>query len=279
MRVAKKLGFESVAWSLRRLYCPVKKNDLVLDVGSGGNPYFRANVLCDFYVDTQERFFAPLIHDRPTIIAPIEDLPFKDGVFDFIIASHVFEHSSNPEKFLKELQRVGKAGYIEVPDAIMERLTHYTFHRLEITERRGELIIRKKKNYIQDEELAELFDHKAIKVFSELISKHPFDFHVRYYWSQNHGGIQFKIVNPEYEFDWEPPTFDEKSMEGSFNFIAFVKTQILQMIRKTFSQNKRNYHINIGELLMCNKCKGEDFEITDTEARCKKCEKKFLIYK
>ena len=69
MRFFRQIGMDSVAWSLRRLYCPVNQNDLVLEVGSGGSPYFRANVLCDAFEETGERYYAPLIKDRPTIIA------------------------------------------------------------------------------------------------------------------------------------------------------------------------------------------------------------------
>lgn len=39
MRLLQRIGFESLAWSLRRLYCPVSEEALVLEVGSGGNPY------------------------------------------------------------------------------------------------------------------------------------------------------------------------------------------------------------------------------------------------
>ena len=101
MTLFRKIGLESIAWSLRRLYCPVDKNDLVLEVGSGGSPYFRANVLCDAFEETSERYFAPLIKDRPTIIAFAEKLPFKNEAFDFVIASHVLEHSADPTNFLR----------------------------------------------------------------------------------------------------------------------------------------------------------------------------------
>jgi len=279
MKFFRKIGKDNVAWSLRRFYCPVKKTDLVLEVGSGGNPYFRANVLCDAYFESQERFFAPLVFDRPTIIARAENLPFKNDSFDFVIASHVLEHSSDPEKFLKELQRVARAGYIEIPDAVMERLTHYTFHRLEIAERNGELVIRKKKNYIQDLELAELFDYKAIKVFPKLISKHPFDFHVRFYWNKNNGGIKYKIVNPEYKFDWDFPSFGKKDLKENFNLKTFLKTTILFLARKLFSQNKRNRSIELMRILMCNKCKKDIFDLRNEEVICRNCGSKFTIYK
>ena len=89
MKFFKFFNLDQLAWPLRRLHCPVKKHDLVLEVGSGGSPYPRSNVLCDAYEMTFERYNVPLIYDRPTIIAFVEDLPFKDNSFDFVIASHV----------------------------------------------------------------------------------------------------------------------------------------------------------------------------------------------
>ena len=97
MRFFKSIGLTKMEWSVRRLYCPVDKEALVLEVGSGGNPYFRSNVLIDAYADTRERHWAPLISDRPTVLGFVENLPFKDKSFDFVIASHVFEHTPYPE--------------------------------------------------------------------------------------------------------------------------------------------------------------------------------------
>src|SRR3954471_2834901 len=97
MRLARALGQERLAWSLRRLHCPVDSQALVLEVGSGGNPYPRANVLLDAYEATRERHWVPLVADRPTVLGFVENLPFRDRAFDFVIASHVLEHSSHPE--------------------------------------------------------------------------------------------------------------------------------------------------------------------------------------
>jgi hypothetical protein len=52
---------------------------------------------------------------------PIQDLTFY------------LEHTPHPEKFLAELQRVARAGYIETPNAFMERINPYKDHRLEVT--------------------------------------------------------------------------------------------------------------------------------------------------
>ena len=91
MWLFKNMGMKKLAWSLRRLYVPVPTDALVLDIGSGGNPYPRANVLLDAYEEGTERSNAPLIKDRPMVFGLAESLPFKDNSFDFVIASHVLE--------------------------------------------------------------------------------------------------------------------------------------------------------------------------------------------
>ena len=271
-----KIKLDTIAWSFRRLHCPVDTKALVLEVGSGGNPYFRSNVLIDAYFDTRERHYAKLISDRPTVLGFVENLPFKDNSFDFVIASHVLEHSKNPEKFLSEIQRVAKAGYIEVPDAFFERLACYLDHRLEITDIDNELIIRKKKNYIQDKDIEELFANKVKPVFGKIVAKYPFKFNVRYYWSKDTGGVKYKVVNPEYEFDWESP--QTEIIYRKPTIITNIKQAILKLARRYLSQNKRNQNINIDELIMCPKCKISEFTKDGTRLIiCKECDSSYEI--
>jgi SAM-dependent methyltransferase len=278
MRFFRGIGMDSIAWPLRRVYCPVNANDLVLEVGSGGSPYFRANVLCDAYEETQERLFVDLVHDRLTVVAFVEQLPFKDDSFDFIIASHVLEHSAHPETFLSEIQRVGKAGYIEVPDAFMERLTHYTFHRLEITDKNGELVIRKKKNHIQDEEVVGLFHNKARPIFPSWAARYPFHFHVRYYWEKENGGIKYTVINPECPADWEAPQLVEEKNPPQQELIVRIKQQTLKLVRQLFSQKARNNSIDILELLQCPYCRCNQLTLVESNATCTTCKSKFIVY-
>ncbi len=277
MRFFRRLGLNSVAWSLRRLYCPVPKDALVLEVGSGGNPYYRANVLCDAYLDTVERFSEKLVTDRPIVLAEAEKLPFRDNSFDFVIASHVLEHSKDPKKFISEIQRVGRAGYIEVPDAFMERLTNYPFHMLEITDTDGVLLIRKKNAPTQDKELFELFKNKVRKIAQPWFSGNPFDFHVRYYWSRDSGGIKYKILNPEYTFDWEPPEL-EGWIPGKIGFKTKLKKTTLFLVRKILSQNVRNRMIKLEELLVCPDCRARLVYASNTY-KCSGCGRTFGIIK
>ena len=80
MTLATNLGLRKLRWSLRRLHCPVPAEALVLEVGAGGNPYPRANVLLDAMEDTIERNEKSLITDRPLVLGLCESLPFKDKV-------------------------------------------------------------------------------------------------------------------------------------------------------------------------------------------------------
>lgn len=274
MRFFKCLGMEKVAWALRRLYCPVPAGALVLEVGSGGNPYARSNVLLDAYEITRERHWAPLIADRPTVLGLVENLPFRDGAFDFVIASHVLEHSSDPELFLNELQRVAKAGYIEVPDAFMERVNPYRDHKLEITVRDEKLIIKKKRAWLDDPAVVELYEDRVKPLMTgELIPRHPFDFHVRYYWS---GRINFNIINPADDSSWQHND-NSNSVEFPLTFKSKIKNSILSILRFLLSQRLRNKEIDLMSLLRCPACHAETLTHLDDVCLCAKCNVKFQV--
>lgn len=267
MRFARRLGMERVAWALRRLHCPVPKDALVLEVGSGGNPYARANVLLDAYEATRERHWVPLVADRPTVLGFVENLPFRDGAFDFVIASHVLEHSPDPERFIAELQRVARAGYIEVPDAFMERLNPYRDHRLEITVRDGTLVIRKKATWQVDPELTELYEPNAKGfITGEGIPKHPFAFHVRYYW---HETISARVVNPEVDATWGAPVETRATPVTSFR--ARINAMVLSLARAMLSQRLRNRTLKLDSLLACPSCRSTRMDIGKTLIHCREC--------
>jgi uncharacterized protein YbaR (Trm112 family)/SAM-dependent methyltransferase len=274
MSICRKLGLDRLAWPLRRLHCPVTKEALVLEVGSGGNPYYRSNVLLDAYEETRHRHWAPLITDRPTVLGFVENLPFKDKVFDFVIASHVLEHSADPARFLNELQRVAKAGYIESPDAFMERVNPYLDHRLEITERDHKLLIRKKKSWQVDPELVELYEHRAKQIFtSQFIPSHPFTFHIRYYW---HDHIDFVVDNPDLDAGWPSPTrvvpsLAHKSVKQEIN------NAILRLVRTLLSQRSRNRKIDLLSLLVCPACGSDQLVSNRSLIRCAKCSDEYSI--
>ncbi len=274
MRALLALGNEKLAWACRRLHCPVPRSALVLEVGSGGSPYCRANVLIDAYTETRERHWAPWITDRPSVLGMGEALPFRDKSFDFVIASHVLEHSPEPEMFLLELQRVAKAGYIETPDAFMERINPYWDHRAEVTVRHGVLEVRKKSSWIPDPELVELYEeHTKPLIAGSVIPSNPFSFHTRFYWRDQ---IPYRIINPEVGANWTPPemkqtTHVQPSLRAKLGRLG------LTIARQLLSQKRRNRQIKLADLLQCPTCKSDELRWSDHSVVCKKCSRQYNV--
>ncbi len=267
MRLLRRMGLDRPAWSLRRLHCPVPADALVLEVGSGGNPYARANVLLDAYEHTRERHWVPLVADRPTVLGFVERLPFRDGAFDFVIASHVLEHSRDPARFLGELARVARAGYIEVPDAFMERINPYRDHRLEITQRDGRLLIRRKRHWRHDAELVDLYERRAKRwIAGETIPRHPFDFHVRHYWQ---GRIDFEVLDEDQPFA-EETTGSTPSTHAAATSDS-LRARLLRGTRTLLSQARRNRSIDLAALLRCPSCGGEHLQGRRDALECGHC--------
>lgn len=91
----------------------IGKKDRVLEIGPGHAPFKRADVSVDF-VDV------PGVKNLVKCDLGSEPLPFKDKEFDFVWARHVLEDSYDPFSISKEMSRVAKRGYIEIPSPMAE---------------------------------------------------------------------------------------------------------------------------------------------------------------
>jgi len=99
----------------------------VLDVGSGGFPFSHATHLADKYPDgTSHRFEAIVRDQRPFFEVDVERLPFANNSYDFVFCSHLLEHLDNPGAAMRELMRVGRRGYIEVPTRLSDVMFNFT---------------------------------------------------------------------------------------------------------------------------------------------------------
>src|SRR5215218_3097530 len=91
----------------RRIALPVGDDDLVLDVGSGDKPSWRADVLLDRYAGAeyaaQRSGRSSARVSRPLFDADAADMPFADGVFDYAICSNLLEHVTDPVRVAAEL--------------------------------------------------------------------------------------------------------------------------------------------------------------------------------
>src|SRR4051794_13391415 len=116
----------------RRLELPVDEDALVLDVGSGDKPSWRADVLLDRYLGdeyaAQRSGRDGARVTRPLFNADAAAMPFADGAFDYTICSNLLEHVVDPGGVIRELMRVSRAGYIEVPEASSAKIIDFPSH-------------------------------------------------------------------------------------------------------------------------------------------------------
>lgn len=92
-----------------------KAHGLILDVGAGCNPFEKATHVVDYLERTSYGDLEFLQIDVCN-----EKLPYKDKMFDFVYCAHTVEDVCNPIFMLREIERVGKAGYFECPSVLQE---------------------------------------------------------------------------------------------------------------------------------------------------------------
>ena len=88
----------------------------ILDIGCG----YTANEHAKIVADTQD--LANFYKEKKFIKITEKKLPFKDNEFDFVITSHVIEHVEDFQFFIKEIERISKQGYVELPTRLGDNL-------------------------------------------------------------------------------------------------------------------------------------------------------------
>jgi hypothetical protein len=116
--------------SAQRILESLPDDAVALDVGGGVKPFNRADWIMDAlpYEERSsqgsdggdsERFTADTWVRRD--FCDREPWPFTDKQFDFVICSHTLEDVRDPIWMCSELNRIAKAGYIEVPSRLEEQ--------------------------------------------------------------------------------------------------------------------------------------------------------------
>jgi hypothetical protein len=120
-----------LARSRDRILRELSEDDLVLDVGGGAKPFPRADWVIDLMPYEERGLYGPApdpAHERfgpdrwvHRDICEREPWPFADGRFAFSVCSHTLEDVRDPVWVCRELMRVSRAGYIEVPSRLEEQ--------------------------------------------------------------------------------------------------------------------------------------------------------------
>ena len=178
----------------------------ILDIGCGYNANKFAKVICDVQ-DLSNHY-----QDKKFIRLTEKKLPFKDKEFDFVVASHVMEHVEDIDFFIKELERVSKKGYIELPtkledNLVFENKKDHLWH-MDFDDVENKLVVSKKVQYFEPV-LTVSTTKKLNEVFrTSLVLELIWEDSINY------------IVN--------------KSIEG-----VFKKISVLNLLRKYFSKRLR----------------------------------------
>jgi SAM-dependent methyltransferase len=256
----------------------ISPTDLVLDVGSGGNPNPRANVLCDkFVVDAAERHGSTLVVDRPFVVGDIQQLPFADNAFDFVICSHVLEHVPDPAAAISELQRVGRRGYIETPSAEWERLVGFPFHRWMVSNVNGRLRFEQKRAPVEDESLRRWFAQFQRRLRIERrawFARHRIGVFTWLLWEQE---IQFEVLRNAPD---EDPRFVAADLaatrDESQAFEAGIASRLIGWLGSRSRAKSELSAEDFESLLRCPVCRGT----VSRHARrcvCQRCARSYEI--
>lgn len=112
----------------------IQPGHMVLDVGGGIRPLNRANYVLDFLSWDQRTNLTPYFLDvwpEPHFsqatwvkwdICSRDPWPFKDKQFDFVLCKGTLEDVRDPIWVCREMMRVAKAGFLDVPTRVLESM-------------------------------------------------------------------------------------------------------------------------------------------------------------
>lgn len=158
---------DPLAANMKRVLERISPGDWVLDVGGWWKPFNRADEVVDM-LPYESRGGGGSIGPGPELFTNAtwhhadicEGLPFPDKTFDFVYCGQTLEDVRDPIAVCKELTRVAKAGYIEVPSLWIEccydvdalsnsdRYPGYEKHRWMIYPEQGELLFIPKLSWL-----------------------------------------------------------------------------------------------------------------------------------
>jgi Methyltransferase domain len=259
-----------ILWGLRRLYWGIPRSWLVLEVGSGGNPCARSDVLVDFGFNEKEHPRSrSVVTDRTTVFSQAESLPFQDNAFDFSITIHTLEHSESPSVFLEEISRVSKSGYIETPSPANELFYPYKFHRSFVWIQDDTLKIKMKDDWdegIPSELRSNLSTVLSNDKFNFFYRNNPKIFNTQLYWNDH---IKYEVIGSEGRTPWkDTDIYNEHIPETGFSWKSVARQCIPGALRNIMRYKKKRI---LEKLLLCRICQGKLFEIGEREAICSNC--------
>ncbi|MBD1906678.1 class I SAM-dependent methyltransferase [Funiculus sociatus GB2-A5] len=213
----------------------IKPSDRVLEIGPGGNPHPRADILLEYEFDSpdmaeaQRGYVYPLKTDKKIIYYKGDRFPFKNKEFDYIICSHVIEHINNVDEFVREINRVGKAGYLEYPTIYYDYIYNFPEHLTFVKYKNGKLFwMNKSQTSISSfQPVHHLFYETLRQEYFGLINDLKFCFFEGFEWSGNLDSVKTSNLN---DLVFNILDIPPKPLSGSR--ISIIKTRFRNLLNK-----------------------------------------------
>jgi uncharacterized protein YbaR (Trm112 family) len=236
----------------------IRESELVLEVGCGGRPSPRSDVLCDkFFGDPRERGGQPLVVDRPFVVGDALNLPFRSKAFDFVISAHLVEHLEFPQTFFDELARVAGRGCLIGPSPLWEQIGGVPTHRWLLGVEDDYLVLRYKPRPLLNPEVSHFF-HQVCDYadYHHLIDHYSDYFNITYLWESE---IKYRI-------EGDPPTDTTGFVSSEVEHQEPAKSTMREALRRTAqswlgrvvrARCSRGRKPPLEELLICPLCHGQ----------------------
>ncbi len=182
----------------------IKRYENILDIGGGVRPLSTANIVLEPYLfDDRHRVGEGKVSSNKVLYCSgfAESLPFKDKSFDFLFCRHVSEHVVKPDVALKEMMRVSKRGFIEVPSITNEFLLGYPSHQWLIRIVKDKLVfIRRPFVFHPLRNILRKGWYKDIN--NDILWNYQYrNFtHIQYYWENQ---IKYSVIDNNSGFDYK----------------------------------------------------------------------------
>ena len=220
----------------------VKSHELVVDLGSGDKPFWRADVCVDKQAFAKEHRFTSTTTTRSVgmyIDSDVASTPFVEHAFDFSFCSHLLEHVEEPGTVIEEIMRISNRGYIAVPDGMFEMISPYPSHLWFVFYDKGVLVFVRKSKNMQ----AVLRANRKYCWYLKYIFQKPV---IQFYWNNV---IRYRVIDdiaPSERYNGS----SKPDAEGIL-IVHYISRFIIFLVRKVFYRSKGSRlegiykHVNI----------------------------------
>ena len=243
---------KKIRWHLRKLSCYYNQK-LVLFIGTDIFSPPRADIIIIPYNQTITPFIEKCKRTaRVFLHCNCNKIPLADKSIDFIILSSALEFCKNPTDLLSELSRVGKAGYIESANALLDRFYPHPSRVLEVLKNEQGLFLNKKTNAVNDIYLSKSRLFQTNKNWMIIFKAFPQLFFETYDWKNRVESRSFndnKSEEPISKEVWADFMIEKQNTQKktkSIKNIIFDKLNIL------YSINRRKRLLTFDELTRLN---------------------------